>query len=375
MKIAKFKYIVFSDLHYGHVYNPALSIIENFFAFLKDYDKLLKDLDVVFIAGDIYDKLLSKHSTENRLIDNWFIWLVLYCEKRNIKIRVLEGTQSHDYHQANNVSNLIRQLRSNVDFKYIDTLHIEHMEEFNINILYIPDEYKHDATETYKDVLTLLKANGLKDVDIAIMHGQFKYQFPNIFLKTSHDEACYLDIVKHYISIGHIHTASVFDRILAQGSFDRIAQGEEEDKGAMLITIRNDKRSYMFLKNTRAKIFKTLNYVGLNIDTLLKKLDEDLKNLPHYSYIRIIVSPDNQIKNSVKKVNEKYGLYYFKIMSEDIKINIGKDITQNIEPTQQFHITRENIVEILEPEILKHSLTELELRIARHELTQILSAI
>jgi UDP-2,3-diacylglucosamine pyrophosphatase LpxH len=123
---------VFSDLHLGHDRNPTLSIIENFRAFLKDHDKVLRDLDIIFIAGDIFDKLIKKNTSESMLIDNWFIELVLYCELRNIKIRILEGTQSHDYKQSANIANIIQQLKSNVDFKYISTLHIEQMEDLGL---------------------------------------------------------------------------------------------------------------------------------------------------------------------------------------------------------------------------------------------------
>ena len=45
--------------------------------------------------------------------------------------------------------------------------------------------------------------------------------------------------------------SSVFERILAQGSFDRLAHNEEEDKGGIVVTIDkvNGNHSYRFIKN------------------------------------------------------------------------------------------------------------------------------
>ena len=101
-----------------------------------------------------------------------------------------------------------------------------------------------------------------EEVDIAIMHGQFHYQFPRIKLDSSHDEQEYLNMVKHYIHIGHIHTHSSYDRIIAQGSFDRIAHGEEENKGCVVAKIDTTNREndeWMFLVNDKAMRFITLN--------------------------------------------------------------------------------------------------------------------
>ena len=95
--------------------------------------------------------------------------------------------------------------------------------------------------------------SGLTKVDYAVMHGQFDYQLPkHITGMPRHDSQKYLDIVKHYIFIGHIHTHSVYDRIIAQGSFDRLTHGQEEPKG-YVVSIVDDEEKISSLRNTYAR--------------------------------------------------------------------------------------------------------------------------
>lgn len=366
------KYITMSDLHLGHPNNSTENIVSNLRYFFQSNYKIIKTLDIIFIAGDIFHKLLSSNSIDMELANEWLTELVMICKLNNIKLRILEGTPSHDWRQAKIVYNILAKSKLDVDFKYITTLHIEKMDDLGLSILYVPDEYKHDASETYKDVIKLMKQNNLTQVDIAIMHGAFNYQLP-VKLKSSHNEADYLSIVKYYISVGHIHTPSVFDRILAQGSFDRTAQSEEEDKGCMLITISKDnKKEYVFLKNTRAMEFKTLRYPGMSFEDILLRLKIDLVPIKKGSRIRVIYSKDKPIKVT-KTISNVYPDYFFKFEHETVKeIDITKRVI-DVAVINSFKITKENVLELLRPEIGKHSLSALELNVLDSELHMVLN--
>ena len=102
-----------------------------------------------------------------------------------------------------------------------------------------------------------MKDLNIEQVDLAMMHGNFKYQLPmpSIHMHTEED---YLSIVRYYICINHIHTASVYGRILAPGSFDRMAHGEEEDKGYRIYSTENNKDTEFVVLNSNEK-FITLN--------------------------------------------------------------------------------------------------------------------
>ena len=52
------KYLVFSDVHFGHDKTPTEFIINNLNNLLSNYvDR--KDIKAIFIAGDLFDRLLG----------------------------------------------------------------------------------------------------------------------------------------------------------------------------------------------------------------------------------------------------------------------------------------------------------------------------
>ena len=369
------RYLVLSDIHLGHDKNPTENIVANLRTYFEDNHKIFKHLDIIFIAGDIFDKLLVNGSKAFLLALEWLTTLAMYCKHNNIKLRILEGTPGHDWRQASVLNTVLKETNLDLDFKYIDTLAIEKMEDLGLTILYVPDEYKHKASETYEDVKKLLEEEHLTQVDIAIMHGQFHYQLPMIVLESSHNENDYLDIVKYYISIGHIHIHSVNGRILAQGSFDRLTHNEEEDKGGMVITIdkEHNDMEYIFIPNKNSMIFKTLNYSGIDDDTVYKLLDEDIRKIKEHSYVRILVNKDSSLKKSKDAVKHKYPNYYIKIESKEKKdTKLDQDKLLDMPKIDSFQITPDNIRELMSDEMSKHNLTVNELKIFEEELSLVM---
>lgn len=376
-KIKNFRYLSLSDIHLGHNTNKTENILANLDSFIIDYDKDISKVDAIFFVGDLFDKLLSNTHKDYILASRWFSKLILFCSLKKIKIRVLEGTPSHDWGQFKLIMQIIDKLGLDIDLKYIDTLHIEHMDEFNIDILYIPDEYKHDANDTYQDVLKLLKEHNLSKVDIGMIHGAFKYQLP-VELKSSHVEEYYLNLVRYFISVGHIHIPSVYSRIVVQGSFDRLCHGEEEDKGAMLFHIGNDIMEYKFLKNKNSMIFKTFKYENVDdVEVIILDLNSKLKKIPYNSSIRILVEDSIYLTKSVKLIEERYKNYRLKV--EGFKYNkslIMKDklVYDGVE-TESFQITNKNITELLTKEMEKYNLPINQMDIFKNELINVLNSI
>lgn len=366
----KFKYLVLSDIHLGHSINKTEYIINNLKVFFLDYAKYLKDINAIFLAGDVFDKLLVSSSDEFLLINKWLTELLLYCKKNNLMLRVLEGTHSHDWNQAKVITNIIEKLNLNINYKYIDDIVIEKNTKYNINILYVPDDYNPDAKITFNVVKERLQENLLKQVDIAIMHGQFHYQLPGITLLSSHTEDDYLNIVKYYINIGHIHTCSFNSRILAQGSFDRLAHNEEENKGGIIVSIDTQKEnSFKFLVNKHAMIFKTIDVNNLTLEELLKILDKEVTKIPFNSSIRLL---GNNEHINLDQLRKRYSNITIKLERKKDKENKIKLIEDEIK-TEGFSITKENIKTLLFNELQKHNLTTKEINIAEEELDNILS--
>ena len=370
MVVDKVTYLTLSDIHLGHNLNKTNEIINNLHNYFKLNYELIKNLDIIFLAGDVFDKLLVNNSDEYHLAIRWLLELVNICKARNIKLRILEGTPSHDWKQSKLVYTIIDNFKIDIDFKYVDTLYIEIIEKYGITILYIPDEYKHTASETYDDVLNLMKENNLSKVDICIMHGQFNYQLPMVKLACTHTEELYLNIVKYFISVGHIHSASVYQRIVAQGSFDRLAHNEEEDKGAMLFTIYKDgKCEYQFIKNKDAKTFITYDMRDMDTKDITKYLDKEIKKLRPKSYVRLIATKEQHIKRNVEDFKNKYMDIYIKIEEKTIDNTKVTSIINNDKPVlESLQINKSNIKELLAKELVKHNLTVNDLLIINKEL-------
>ena len=323
---AKIKYLVLSDIHLGHPKNHTENIINNLNDFFIKYAKELNDLDILFIAGDVFDRLLSSRSMEYRLIMAWLSNILLWCRDNNIMFRILYGTPSHDNDQIASFTEVAKKLAPDADYKYINTLSIEKIEKLGISVLYVPDEWRHEASDTYQEVLNLLKENQLAEVDIAIMHGCFRFQMPILDgMKFVHKESDYLDIVKYYITIGHIHTPNAYERILAPGSFK-------------------------FLENTKALIFKTLTYLEDTESDIVNNLKKELKKLPKGSYIRIEIKNDNTLLKNLKEFITAYPDYHIKFKTENEVIK-KIDILETVE-SKAFEININNIKELMMKELL-----------------------
>lgn len=369
MKKDIIKYLVLSDIHLGHTGNKTEEIVNNLNTFFNIYYKELKDIDILFISGDVFDRLVSTRSMEYRLIVSWLSNLLLWCKDRNVKLRILYGTPGHDNDQVAGFTDIANKLAPTCDFKYVSNIWIEKMDDLGITVLYIPDEVHPDSEDTWNDVKNLMKEEMVSEVDISIMHGCFNYQLPIKDLKFMHKESNYLDITKYYINIGHIHTSSCYERILAPGSFDRLTHGEEENKGGLLCKIYKDgNMNFKFLINKNSKIFKTLDYTGKNESYVLKDLDKELKKYPPNSFIRLLVDDDNTLIKSLKSICNKYPVL-------NIKIKVNNEVNESIKKITKvemktFEITKDNIKELMLKEM---NISGKELEIFNTELEEAIS--
>ena len=375
MKKNKISYLVLSDIHLGHNINKTEYIINNLQTYFKDNYKEFSKLDMICLAGDVFDKLLVSSSVDFLLATEWLTELIVFCKQHNIILRILEGTPSHDRAQSKVITSIINKLGIELDYKYIDTLYIEHHEVLGINILYIPDEYKHKAEDTYKEVMEMFTERKLKKVDIAFIHGQFHYQLPMVKLDSSHNMEDYLNIVKHYISVGHIHTPSVYERIIAQGSFDRLAHNEEEDKGGVIITLTDKGSSFKFVYNKNAMIFKTYKFENESLEEITSILDKDVKKLKDRSNIRIISNSEEFISKNIQEIRNRYPTVNIKIEKPKTKEENKFNIIEELPKIETFCITRDNILELINNEISKYNLTDKEINELKSEVKHVIENI
>jgi hypothetical protein len=316
-----------------HLLSPTVST-SSLIANLDRYFNVqtLKGVDCLCFGGDITDRLATLPDPRVFEIQQWVYRLLSACAVNGTLVRVLAGTKSHDFNQGKIFEDINVLANIDCDVRYFNDISIEFNEKLGISILYVPDEIRGDTKQTENEVASLLRRYNLKQVDIALMHGYFSYQTPEAL--QSHDESFYCSIVKHFISIGHVHTYSEYDIIFGQGSFDRKAQGEEGDKGFVetIIDLADPRKNIKkFHKNEYANLFITINIVGLDtkdeveerfFNVLKRRLDlfPDLHTRPDL-YLRVIYSRDKDFKDLfiAWSANHKQSIKW-EFQKEEIKV-------------------------------------------------------
>lgn len=319
---------VVSDIHLHHPRTRTNEIIEHLDEVLTN-KHALKDVDLLVFAGDVFDDAFQVHDVDVDLVMRW-IWNTLkICFELGVVVRVLEGTPSHDRKQSKMFETIHALDYPELDMKYVESLSIEHIERLGIDVLYVPDEWHHDSADTYAEVLELLRINGLTKVDHAFMHGMFQYQVPEVSnTSVKHNEQDYLNIVRQLIFIGHVHMYSNFERIYAQGSFDRLCHGDEVAKGYLKARVeRGGGFDCDFIENKNAKKYVTITCFGEDLDQNLIYLANKVKRLPAGSYVRILTEKVNPLSRAEHALKEINALMHWSFLFKELQVRVSPLIT------------------------------------------------
>lgn len=336
---------VFSDIHLGHTRNPTKEIILNLNVALPDNAETA-ELDIIWLAGDIFDDLFSLNNRDVLEIDIWIARLLRICKKYDILLRVLEGTPSHDWKQSNRFEAINEVTGIGADLKYVKDLSIEYIERFGITVLYVPDEWDNTET-TLSQIHELLRAKGLDKVDYAIMHGQFEYQLPAHIKAPKHSTEAYHAIVKELIFIGHVHLHSRNNRIIAQGSFDRLSHGEEGPKGHVRAKVyENGVRDVVFVENAGSKKFVTVRCTNMTLEDTLLEIDDHVVDLPDGSLVRVEGNHDNPIFTNMEVLIRRYPLFSWSKLTRQDEAE-DSPVIEDATVFVPITITRDNLPALL----------------------------
>ena len=222
-------FLVVGDIHFGCY--PATLLYKEFQLIIKTIQE--KNINAVIIVGDYFDTRLSLSSPHSVNAIKAFCDLLKACEKKNIKLRVIRGTASHDpENQLNNLANIAKS--TNCDFRLFLTVGEEELFP-DCKVLYIPEEYMEDKDIYYKNFFN-------KKYDCIFGHGMFEEtNFSSNKLKTMKRYPVFNskfmeNICSGPIIFGHIHQSQIIrSRIMYTGSFTRSRFGEEEAKGFLIL--------------------------------------------------------------------------------------------------------------------------------------------
>lgn len=349
-----------SDIHGGHSRTPTSLIMENLHKAFPDNAQTAA-LDIIFIAGDLFDGLLSLPDPDVMVIERWIVYMLRLCKKHDIILRVLNGTPSHDWGQCARFEHLNEITGIKCDLKYFPKIAIEYIERLGINVLYINDEANPTAEQTLSEVRSLMRAKGLSQVDYAVMHGAFPHQLPEVAHSSStHDTNAYLALVKHLIFIGHVHLFSVLDRIISHGSFDRIAHGEEAPKGHVRAFVKsNGDFEITFVENEGARKYITVDCQGMTLEESIKDILEKIKEIPDDSAVRVAMNPNNPLATDMQSLKL---LKPFIEWSKLIKDNNGNEMRiideeMSADIYTPITITNDNIVSLVMDRLRRGEIT------------------
>lgn len=355
------EYACLGDVHTFSKRNPTKRILNNIVETLGLRDKST-ELKIIFFEGDFFDELVDLSRTDELgdLFD--FIGkLFRFAVDHNVKIRILEGTPLHDWKQSElytHISRFLGYFRYGVDFRFVKKLEVEVMDDLDLSVLYIPDEWNTDNSITYRQAAEAIREKGLEKVDLCIMHGAFRYQIPKSAKNApSHDEMSYLDLVRYYIHVGHYHTHSSYDRIIAAGSVDRLSHGEEEAKGLIKVKIdrSSGESSWFFVENKNALVFKTLDLPddGVASSELIRKTATTLED---WSHLRLRMNKTNQLANALDALRITYPRLYItkKINEDDDNDSVPDSLFSDFSRDDRFvpiAIHKGNVLEMITSEI------------------------
>lgn len=349
----QFRFASLGDVHLGHPQTTTATIIQNLDRYCTN-ETVLKDLDLLIITGDLFDRLLQNAEEDAILSERWITRLLFKCAYLDVAVRVVEGTPSHDRYQSRFF--VEQKLNANipVDLHYATTLSIEHLERWGVTILYVPDKWRSDTQETLAEVKDLLRQHQLTQVDYAIMHGAFEYQLPSIVPEPTHSSDAYLDLVKHFILVGHVHFMSRNDRILAAGSYDRLNHGEEGAKGYYRVTqFASGESQVVFVENQGARRYDTLACHGLTTEAVNTLLRKHTKDLPPDSAVRIKCDPHDPVSGDLDAIRKQYPQFQWTLQVETAKKNQATAATlfQEFEIFDLEEIAPHNLLRLVESEL------------------------
>jgi len=334
-----------ADLHLDH---PRVSATHMRISVGEHVHPHIKDSQLLFIAGDVYDRLMKSDAIQT-FEAHMCIQELLQCAKASgCKVRILRGTYTHDRNQLGIVDILNEPIGA--DLRIFSDVKLEYIEDLNLKVCYIPDNLPYtDSNACIESIQDMMTQLGWSTVDFVIGHGYFEHVLPYGIPKQPHctfNINQFKDWVTEYVLMGHVHTSSKKKNVIYHGSFERLNHGEEEAKGFLILEKKNDKFIHTFIRNTSAIPFITIYPSGNNFEELLKDLESQILEkfgITPYGHLRIGLSDTLLRQLLVEKITGIHGtnlivsgLNTDKLQKKQLTINTPHfEECVQIEPTEE----------------------------------------
>lgn len=336
----------FHDIHTFHHHVPSEEILRKLDKVLTD--KALEETDVVLIPGDFFDRLVYLPNEDVWVVKGWVRKFLKRCKHFNVKVKLLEGTPSHDRKQG--VMFTFENKDIQADLYYAQDIELEYDNDLALWILYIPDQMG-TPEHVYDRVMKLYQEKNIEQADICLLHGQFDYQFPSWMKISCHDAKVWNRLVKYFTVAGHIHTRSQYGNIYVAGSFDRLKHGEEEPKGYLDITLSTETLDVKFIENQEAHLFKTVSVEGKAFEEATETIQQFVEGLPSGTFVRVTCLPTDAIRESIQTLRKAYPLIKWTILEKEREEQEQQSYELVTDEFSAIEITKENFLFFVEQEL------------------------
>lgn len=361
-----------SDIHLGAKRTHTLHIIKNLRAAFPDNEETAK-LDLICLAGDVFDTLLNLNDSDLMEIDFWIAYMLRLCKKYDIVLYVLEGTPSHDWWQSERFVTINEVAGIGANLRYVKDISVEYEPILDIWVGFVPDESAPTTDQTLSQFQDLLKAKGQEKVDVMFMHGQFEFQLPPVVKAPKHASHEYLALVRYLICIGHVHVYSSYERIFAQGSFDRLSHNEEDPKGHIRATLYNDADysfDVTFMENEGARKYVTVYCGDMPVEDALLVIEQKVRKLPDDSAVRIEAVGEHPLFSDMETLIRMYPMFTW---SKKV-VDVSADEEEMVDDETVFvpiTINRDNITKLLMERLASQGLPADLLAIAEAKINEV----
>jgi hypothetical protein len=313
------KGLVIKDLHFGHKRSEEMY---HELQIVKDYLNN-NHVDILNINGDYFDRKLVATEPAIFFAVTFFSELVEICRRKNIKIRIIQGTRSHELNQ---LTTMFQHYLSDatVDIKIF--FEVAEEELFGLKFLYVPEEYLENSEAYYAPYKTnhynVIHGHGTWDfVHFAIMLNEEETQEKSTNGALSAPVFVYeewKETIKDGLAIfGHIHKRQNHNNVFYGGSFTAWGYGDRSEKGFTVYSVDNETNKWTIEHHNNEKaprydvtsvkdLFKGKDLKTISIEEIQKIINEQVEKTDNLRVDLAGLSEDKiQIFKSAFKDNDK----------------------------------------------------------------------
>lgn len=205
----------------------------------------IAELDMIVFGGDFFDSALTMNSDAGLYAAMIIDEVLALANEHRVFVRVVTGTFFHDRYQ-NRFFNIKGKRCDDIDgiplVKVATAIELEFIKPLGLTMVYCPDDQPGDPTE---QILETIRRHRVDEIDFLCSHGYYEYLLPKGIPHIPHNLIHYNTVnpyIRGCILNGHVHIPIVYKKLISGGSFERMAHGEEHDKGFFII--HYDKKTF-----------------------------------------------------------------------------------------------------------------------------------